>query len=166
MTLIIDENVLVMLSHRHSRMGKNCWDRRAAERIKISCLPRDSPLSFVTLMNTSTANKEIYEIYQKAIHWNSGLVFNPSCTLEIYSKDSPLLYFTNTQKYHIYFLYILSLTHPNSQNVFSVFSCDSDASTYLQVETSSKYVSQFSDLSEGEITSKQNTPGPSCSRAN
>ena len=45
MTLIIAENVLVMLSHRHSRMGKNCWDKRAAERIKISCLPRDSPLN-------------------------------------------------------------------------------------------------------------------------
>ena len=45
MTLIIAENVLVMLSHRHSRMGKSCWDRRAAERIKISCLPRDSPLN-------------------------------------------------------------------------------------------------------------------------
>ena len=28
--------------------------------------------------------------------------FSSACTLEIYSKGYPLLYFTNTQKYHIY----------------------------------------------------------------
>ena len=87
-------------------------------------------------MNTSTANKEIYKIYQKAIHWNSGLVFHPACTLEIYSKACPVVYFTifipfkyedlPTLIRRSSFLFLIYF-----QTVFSLFSSDSDASTYL-----------------------------------
>ena len=87
--IIPDNNHASISSHLHSEIGKNCWHSRAANHIRTSSLPRDSPLITVRNLDANYFRSQIKKIkkYKQAMTKNPDL----ACSFIICLQNGNLL---------------------------------------------------------------------------